>query len=178
MDQSNLGKVVKFTNITDKDFSHAFGGQPFFIKAGETVMFPYPLGHHLAKHLARRIFIDGDTSATSYDPKDPSQGAGIPLWNADKEQAMINKILGDVYEDSKPVQKTENEILREKVDQLQAQFAELLGEKATSDGSVYKDKQDVVEELTALGITFDARKGKAELEKLLKEQKEKVFASQ
>jgi hypothetical protein len=50
MTNPNEGKVVSFTNITAQDFSHAYAGVPYYIPAGQTLMFPYHLGKHLAKH--------------------------------------------------------------------------------------------------------------------------------
>jgi hypothetical protein len=183
----NAGRVVKFTNITAKDFSHAFGGQPFFVKAGETVMFPYDLAKHLAKHLARRIFLDADTSPTQYDPQDKTGGAGRALWDDAKEQDMMGKILGDSFTEETMAPKSELEALKEKVDALNKRFneqgtpAEAVVAAPSQDASVapqsdvkadvaalgYKDKAEVIAELQKRNIQFDARQTKAKLEALL-----------
>jgi hypothetical protein len=184
MNNPNLGKIVKFTNITSKDFTHAFGGQPFFVKAGDTVMLPYDLGHHLAKHLARRIFLDGDTSSSIYDPTDKTGGSGKVLWDDDKEAQMVAKILGETIQQEVPVAKTDVELLNEKVAELNRQFSEVLGKKAEqasepSSADVapnpggYKDKAEVIAELKALGVAVDARQTKAALEAKLTEMKNK-----
>jgi len=176
---SNIGKVVMFTNITDTDFSHPFGGQPFFVKAGETVAFPYDLGKHLARHLARRIFLDADKSPRTYDANHPDtrSGVGAPLWNEDTESAMVEKILGKTYEQEVPDKKSEIEILQEQVKALNEQFnkgkqqdeAELIIPDSVANSGTYKDKAEVIAELTLKGIKFDARQSKAKLEELLVE---------
>lgn len=189
----NLGKVVSFTNITDKDFTHAYGGQPFSVKAGETVPLPYDLGKHLAKHLARRIFLEGDKSASVYDPNDKTGGVGKPLWNEDMERQMIAKILGQVIQESQPEPKSETELLKEQVADLQKRFGEMFkaptpvasqpqgvspvseqpvaSSELPSEITTYMDKADVIAQLKEKGITFDARQSKAKLEALLKESK-------
>lgn len=195
MENSNLGKVVKFTNITDKDFTHAFGGVPFFVKAGETVMLPWDLADHLATHLSRRIFLDADTSPTQYlEGADKTGGMGKPLWNDETEKAMKLKILGEVFESATPAPKSEIEQLREKVEALAKQFGlaspvqnpanapvvasneaaninaqDLIPESQKPELS-YKDKAEIIAQLKAKGIPFDARQGKGKLETLLATQ--------
>lgn len=46
------------TNPTNEDFTHAWDGQDFTIKAGETEEYPSFLAEHLAGHLAKKILID------------------------------------------------------------------------------------------------------------------------
>jgi acyl CoA:acetate/3-ketoacid CoA transferase alpha subunit len=41
----------KFTNFTDKDFTHSFDGVPYTFKAGETIMLEDFKADHFAKHL-------------------------------------------------------------------------------------------------------------------------------
>lgn len=176
MNNPNAGKVVMFTNITDKDFTHAFGGQPFFVKAGSTIPFPYDLGKHLAKHLARRIFLDNDKSPTTYDPHHPDtkNGVGAPLWNEETEQAMVNKILGQTFQEELPDKKSELQILQEQVAALNAKFGGTKEEElppvvapevAASGG--YKDKAEVIAELTTRGVQFNPRLSKDKLIALL-----------
>lgn len=43
-----------FTNFTTEDFEHSWDRRPYQVKAGESVMFPDWLAHHLAKHLIDR----------------------------------------------------------------------------------------------------------------------------
>lgn len=179
MQNPNAGKIVMFTNITNKDFTHAFGGQPFFVKAGETVPFPYELGYHLAKHLSRRIFLDEDTSPTTYDPNHPEtkSGVGAPLWNDDTEKAMINKILGKTFENEVSAPKSEIELLKEQVAALNEKFGGTKEEELppvvtpeVASSGTYKDKAEVIAELTLKGIKFDARQSKDKLIALLESQ--------
>jgi hypothetical protein len=168
--ENNDGKIVKFTNISDKDFTHPFGGMPYFVKAGETMMFPYYLGKHLAKHLARRIFLDGDKSASTYDPSDKTGGTGAPLWNDAQEADMMNRILSDVYEEQRPAQKSEMDLLREQVEALNSLMTskdEAPLVSSETDVTTYKDKAQVIQALKDREIPYDARKTKAELLKLL-----------
>lgn len=131
MQPQNVGKVISFTNIDAEDFTHKWGGQPFFVKAGETVMFPYDLAEHLAKHLARKILLRTDKSSTVYDPKDPSGGTGQRIWTVEDEQQLVKRILGTAIQQEVPREKTEVEILNEKVDALQKQFPEITQQPAT-----------------------------------------------
>lgn len=174
MSNPNEGKVISFTNITDKDFSHPFAGVPYQIPAGQTVMFPYHLGRHLAKHLARKILLSGDKGATQYDPKDPTManGNGTVLWNEDSENKMIEKILGDsfTHEVSKP--KTELELMREQVAELNKFKSEFLEKNSLATAPSpegFLEKGQIIEQLKKLGLQPDARKSKASLEAQLKE---------
>jgi hypothetical protein len=166
----NSNKVVKFTNVTDSDFTHAYGGQPFFVKAGETVMLPYDLADHLATHLARRIFIEKDASPAGFDPKDSTSGMGRPLWDDRAETDMKAKILGEVFEEAAPVKKSELDLLKEQVAALNQRFAD---GPVSENGSTYKDKAEVIAALQEKGIAFDARAKKADLEQLLSEPEQK-----
>lgn len=163
----NEGKVVEFTNITDSDFTHAFGGQPYFIKARSTVMLPYHLAKHLAKHLARKIFISQDKSATRYMPNDETGGAGKTLYTAEEEQEMVNTILGNTYDQGRSTPKTEMELLNERVKQLEKEFSTQIQESTQN----FREKQDVMDELTKLGIKYNPRETKAKLTEILNEHK-------
>lgn len=178
---SNLGKVVKFTNITNEDFSHAFGGTPFFVKAGETMLLPFELAEHLAKHLARKILLNNDKSLKVYNPNDLTGGTGQPIWTQEEEIKKMGEIMGEVMERPLETEKTETEKLQEQIAKLNEFVVEKLGPQeasleasleasvTTSSSEVgYKDKADVIAELTKRGISFDARLNKSNLEKLLK----------
>lgn len=181
MSNPNAGKVVSFTNITNEDFSHPYDGTPYLIPAGQTVQFPYHLGRHLAKHLSRKILLSGDKGATQYDPKDTTaaNGNGTVLWNEDSENKLIEKILGEVstHEVAKP--KTEMELMREQIAELNKMKDEFLSKNHLSepktemrtDPEGFKDKGQLIEELKKLGLPVDARKSKASLEAQLKEAK-------
>jgi len=114
----NEGRVIAFTNITDEDFTHPYGGQPFFVKARETVMFPWSLANHLATHLARKVLLKTDKSSKQYDPKDETGGVGKPIWDDQAENELKSKILGASYQQEVATPKSEIELLKEQVDQV------------------------------------------------------------
>lgn len=178
MRDPNEGKVVMFTNITDQDFSHPWGGHPYFVKAGETVPLPFYLGDHLATHLARKILLATDKGARAYDPKDltNANGLGTPIWNQETENQMKAKILGDTFTQEAMRPKSEHELLREQVEQLKKLFEERqlsnVAPPTSLDG--YKDKGEVIAELKKLGQPVDARKSKDKLEEQLAEAKKNV----
>lgn len=47
-------EAVKFFNWTKEDFTHAWDGIPYTVKAGETMTFQPYLAFHLAKHASIR----------------------------------------------------------------------------------------------------------------------------
>lgn len=175
----NEGKVVMFTNITSQDFSHPWNGHPYFVKAGETVPFPYYLGEHLATHLARKILLATDKGATVYDPKDPTManGNGTVLWNQQTEDDLKNKILGETFTQEIKRAKTENELLAEQVAELR-KLVEERKDKVVAPASIegYRDKAQVIAEMKALGLPVDARQSKAKLEEQLAKSKQPVTA--
>lgn len=173
MSDPNEGKVVSVTNITDKDFSHQYGGVPYFVPAGQTLMFPFFLGKHLAKHLARKILLSTDKGATVYDPKDPSMsnGNGTVIWNEQTENEMIGRILGETFTHEVQKPKTEMELLREHVEALNKKFNTPQEPMAPVSADGFKDKGQIIEELRKMGQPVDARKSKATLEAQLEAAK-------
>lgn len=178
MSDPNAGKVVTFTNLSDSDFTHSFSGTPYFVPAGATLQFPYHLGKHLATHLSRKMLISQDKGATQYDPKDATSanGNGTVLWNEETEGKLVDRILGEVYTHEIEKPKTELELLKEKVAELNKFNQEFLkGNNMPSEGSEkpvdesFKDKGEIIAELKKKGLTVDARKSKASLEAQLKE---------
>lgn len=123
-------------------------------------MFPYELADHLATHLARKILIDGDKSLSVYDPKDPSQGLGKPLWDNESILEMKRKILGEIMENEDVKPKSELEQLKDQVAELNKKF----GLNRLIDNSTdYKDKGQILEELKKLGANPDPRKSREHL---------------
>lgn len=167
----DFGKIAKFTNIAEFDFTPElgamYGGQPFFVAAGASVTYPYGLATHLAQALAKQILLKGDRSATTYDPKDPSGGLGQPLWNEQSLQDLAARMVSDVNETPQERPLSEAEQVAKKVEEMNT-FNRANNTPAIPDGG-YKDKKEVIEALQAKGLAFDARKSKAELEKLLTE---------
>lgn len=175
--------VVSFHNSTEFGFTPEMGcmydgraingknGSPG-IDAGETVILPYHIGHQLAKNLAKRAILN---TAPSVDPA--GIPTGVPLWDTTKLEALEKSYLKDLYNEEKPVALSETDKLMAKVEEYKAMVDKLLPKTETPEKieetaekvapQSYQDKADVIAELTKRGIKFDARKNKAELEKLL-----------
>lgn len=182
-------KVVEFHNSTDFDFTPEMGcmydSRPIFgisgrpgIAAGERMSLPYHIGHRLAMNLAKQTMIK---RAPAIDPKDNPTGS--VLWNDDSIKALKDTFITELYTEDKPIGMSETDVLMKKVEELKKfvqenipakpSFAETPTDtsesvtKTTQEGSIYKDKAEVIAELTKRGIQFNARDSKATLEKLL-----------
>ena len=173
-------KVVDFTNKTDFDFTPEMGcmfdSRPIFgisgisgIKVGESIKLPYHIGHRLATNLAKAVMT---RKAPATDPA--GIPTGVPLWDAVKLEALKNSFIADLYSEAKPIAETEVDRLINKVAELNKLVEENIVRKVDeapavveSTPGVYKDKAEVIAELTKRSISFDARQSKANLEKLL-----------
>lgn len=176
-------KVVSFHNKTEFGFTPEMGcmydGRPINgkngspgIDGGETVILPYHIAHQLALNLAKRVLLN---MAPNVDP------AGIPtgvaLWDDVKLNELKNSYLTDLYTEAKPTAMSETDKLMAKVEEYKAMVDKLIPKtentpevEVTVEKTVpqtYQDKAEVIAELTKRAIKFDARKNKAELEKLL-----------
>lgn len=179
-------KVVEFRNSTDFLFTPEMGcmydGRPIFgisgslgIQSGETMTLPYHIGHRLATNLAKAVMV---RQAPRTDP----QGipTGVPLWNADTIDKLKNTFIKDLYSEQKPIAQSETDKLMAKVEEYRLQVEKLLSKEPGSSTEVkvenanpqnapleFKDKQEVIAELTKRGVKFDPRQKKADLLKLL-----------
>ena len=187
-------KVVRITNIADFDFTGElgarYGGRDFVIAAGKSLLFPLPLGRHLAKHLAQQILL---RKAPTRDEKElDGKGKDRPLWNEESLNELIKKIMSDVYEEEPTPILSEGDRVVQRVNELNQTKQEIDSEEGGNadasdivpvggvdgDGKrapsepenviVYKDKKEVIEELNKRGIQFNARSSKTTLEGLLK----------
>lgn len=176
-------KVVEFVNSTNFDFTTDMGcmydGRPIFgmsgfagIKAGERLSLPYHIGQQLAVNLAKQSLI---RVAPAHDPKDVNP-TGTALWADESLESLKNSFLTDLYTNEKPVAMSETDKLIAQVAELNKLVRENLpnvptktedGEETDEIASNYKDKAEVIAELKKRGISYDARAGKASLEKLL-----------
>jgi len=187
---TNDHKVVTFTNKTDFAFTPELGcmydSNPIFgksgasVEPGESVILPFHIGNLLAKNLAKRAMMVAA----------PVDAAGIPtgepVWSEDSLAAKQASYIVDMYEEEKGTKKSETELLMEKVEEYKAlvdkvvpksEREEAEKDKETTDETpeqpnektpgVYQDKADVIAALEKAEIKFDARKSKADLEKLL-----------
>ena len=179
---NNEFKVVRITNISNFDFTGELGarydGKSYFVATGESLLVPFVLGDHLAKHLAQAILIKG---APLRDAKElDGKGSDRPLWD---EQAIVElkaKIMTDVYEEEKTAPLSESERMAKKVEELNKVTAteELNGgnidasaivptEIINAESVIYKDKAQVIAELQKREVNFNARSSKKDLETLL-----------
>lgn len=150
----DLGRIAPLTNITSESFTHNYHGQPFTIKAGETMVFPYDLSRHLAKHLARKILFS--------DAKPEQLRNDRALYTKESELELMAKIMGDETRKELPVQLSEKELLRARVEELNA---------AKPEGAPERTKAEVIEEMTKMGLSFDKRTALSTLEEQLKAAK-------
>ena len=160
----DYSKTVVFENIADFDFTPEmgamYGGIGYPVKAGERKLYPWDLADHLATHLARQMYLKKDSSLSTYDPKDPTEGLGATLWTDEKIAALKAKMLGEPVLAAKEATLTEAQ-------KVQAKVAELNQVEPEISTVGYRDKAEVIAELQKKGIQFDARRSKVELEKLL-----------
>ena len=192
MDKNNVSspndfKVVEFFNSTDFDFTSELGAmydsRPLFVGSGERRQFPYHVGHQLAVNLAKIVLVKGAPlhDSTANNP------VGTPLWGDDKLNAIAKSFITELYSDEKPIVQSETDRLMARVAELEKIFKEKQAEKpldaprevvksvqeivapelVPNTPKEYQDKGEVIAELTKRGIKFDARQGKANLEKLL-----------
>lgn len=192
-------RIVRITNISNFDFipemGARFGGRDFPLRAGESRLYPFPLGDHLATHLARQIVIKGAPVRTEAELD--GKGSTHPLWDDAHLDTLKKQILTDVYEESKLPEVSEADRMVAKVEQLNSdpEIAALLPSEQPNltdspDGALdasavgiqtsgsqqgpstltYKDKADVIAELQKRNVTFNPRSSKVTLEGLLSEQ--------
>lgn len=124
--QNNDFKIVRFTNIAPFDFSSEmgamYGGQPYFVPSGKSLLMPLTVGDHLATHLARQIIIQ---KAPIRDEKElDGKGSDRKLWDPKHIEDLKAQIVSQVYEEEQQAPKTRDEMLRAKIDELNKQFPE------------------------------------------------------
>ncbi len=189
MNPENNAKVVKITNPFDFDYTHAYGGVPYQLRAGSTQLFPWAIGDHLATHLARQALIRkapmrDDNAADGRGGE--STRSDRPLWDEQAIEDIKKKIISEAYTEEVAPDMSEAEMWKKKFEELNAKIGlsteplkanaetptvtssdlPISGDK-TKLPTVYQDKQEVIAELTKREVKFDARSSKATLEKLL-----------
>lgn len=184
-------KVVTFHNNTDICFTPQMGcmydGRPINgekalkgenpfggIDAGESMLLPYHVGHRIATNLAKVAILK---TAPATDPA--GIPTGVPLWDTTRLDNLKNGFITDQYSEVAPIAVSETDKLMAKVEELNKWKEEMMSKNTdpsqvpqvtptgeeSKDG--YKDKGEVIAELTKRGIKFDARQNKDNLEKLL-----------
>ncbi len=156
----NHNKVVRFRNISTKDFTHPFEGRPYFVKAGQTLLMPFDLADHLATHLARTILLAKADSTTGAPATDQ------PLWSEQAIEDLKVQILGDSYEPEVAPELNDQEKMAARVKELNTNEPDT-SEGQGADPGAYKDKAEVIARMKELGLPFNPRAGKATLLKEL-----------
>lgn len=174
-------KIVRITNISDFDFTGElgarYGGRDFFVPAGGSLLTPLSVGDHLATHLARQILIR--KAPTRDAGQIDGRGSDRPLWDDAIISELKARIMTDVYEEERKNPQTEAERLAAKVEELNrvvtpedkggnADASGIIPVEDTVSALAYKDKAQIISELKAKGVSFDARASKQKLEELLK----------
>lgn len=147
--------IIRFTNIDDEDFRHKYDGVPYEVEAGESLMMPFPVGDHLAKHLAMKMLKSKKKKNQPDGRKE--HGKTINYYNDKEIGELKNKILSEKEEKPVPEEKSDGEKMKEKT--------EAMNEKVEN-ASV--DKKQVIKELKERGIDFNPRDSKEELLELIK----------
>ena len=165
MEENKDLQIVKVTNISNKNFTAdsgaRFNGRDYSIPAGKSLRCPQTLGEHLAKHLARMIFMQNAEISGKQNE--------LAIWSEEDEKNLINKIISFEEMEESIQHKTADDILKEKVMQLNQDVGEEVLEINDKNGNVvYNDKAEIIAELEKRGITFNPRSSKSVLEELLK----------
>ncbi len=121
----NEARVVKLTNPFDFDYTHAYGGVPYQLRAGSTQLFPWAIGDHLATHLARQAII---RKAPLRD-ENAADGRGgestrsdRPLWDDTAIDELKKKILSEAYTEEVAPPTSDAEMWKKKFDELNAKI--------------------------------------------------------
>ncbi len=185
----NEAKVVRLTNIFDFDYTHAYGGVPYQLRAGVTQLFPWAIGDHLATHLARQAIIR-KAPVRDENAEDgrggESKRSDRHLWDDQAIEALKSKIIQDAYTEERPAVETEAQMYARKIEELNKQFPNLTAtspivapgltptQAPTPEVTTpvvtteYKDKAEVIAALVEKDIPHNPRSSKATLEALLK----------
>lgn len=118
-------QVVRLTNIFDFDYTHAYGGVPYLLRAGVTQLFPWAIGDHLATHLARQALIRKapirDENSTDGRGGETTR-SDRPLWDDAAINDLKARIIKDAYVEERTAPLSEAEAYKQKVEELNRQF--------------------------------------------------------
>jgi hypothetical protein len=164
-------KICTIKNIADFDFTPElgaqFGGRPFFVKAGETLIAPEPAAYRLAVNLAKAMLVKQSPLPTIGNGDDRSS---LGTWSEEDVEKLIASIMVSSAQEEKAPVLTESDRIAAKIDELN-KWKESMEEKISNNEiqTTTSDKADVIAELEKKNIKFDRRQTKASLEKLLNE---------
>ena len=150
--------ICQFTNIADFDFTAElgamFGGRPFFVEKGGTLLMPEPAAYRLAVNLAKAML---NKNITDTEKGKGDDRAAIKAWSDEDVERLVEKIISKkIFEERKPIL-SDAERMAEKI-------------KALNEPEIpvdHVDKAEVIAMLEAKGEKVDRRKSLAELKKQL-----------
>lgn len=92
---------VTITNPTSEDFTWRWNGQPYTIKAKESMSFAKPIAFHLAKHLSTKIITDyAMGSMSKKDAENPNASIHMKIsqlgtYDTHERRIALHDILKD-----------------------------------------------------------------------------------
>ena len=140
--------VIEITNPTSKDFSWAYNGEKFTVKAGEKKGFAGSVSLHLAKHLSTKIVCDEALSkATKTDLKNPNAAihtkvSQLSTYDTHERRIALYKILGDIDTVIKVIEHYPFKGFIGDMDEYQ-KFVEKSQGKTEGEGEKLEDKPEV-----------------------------------
>ena len=144
-------KIVKFTNIDNESFTHAFRGVSTTIQAGASQIMRFPEGDHLATHLARKILAREKKANLK-------KTQGVQLWNDKSVADLKSKILTQIVTQDAPEKMNEQELHKKDSENINKTYGDSPKKK-----DVEVTKNDVIKDLESRGAKVDASKSKEEL---------------
>lgn len=161
--------VVIFHNITDEDFEHSYDGFPYRVKAGEKLPLQYPIGMHLAKHLAMKI-LRAKKKATGVIGDKDNKGQPINIYTKPEMEKLVNQIILEKIERPAEAIPDPRAEAQKKAEALKEEFKDRIESKPVRPEV---SKKEVIEELKKRGIKHDPRAPKEELLQLVVEAESK-----
>ncbi len=140
--------VITIKNISNEDFTHPYDRYPQTIKAGETLPFPYPVGMHLAKHLARKM---AKQAFKLRDKGGKMDRKSVNMFNSTSVEPYMEKIVLTRTDKPLPAVKSSGEILNERTQEMQKNFPK------EANKEVKVTKKQIIADLDKRKISYNPR---------------------
>jgi hypothetical protein len=124
MEKRERLEVINFTNITDKEWTHTFGGKPYTFAPGQTKAFPRFMAEFFAKHLGDRILLDEgkDFSMETKERKDITEKILGKVAVPAQEIIAETEVKEEIVFEEKPVEEVKvEETPKEVVEEVSAE---------------------------------------------------------
>lgn len=142
--------IVRFTNIDNESFTHAFRGVSITVRSGESYVCRMPEGHHLATHLARKMI-----SRQKKKQWQERKEEGGNLFTDKEVEEWKKKIITEVDKEAPKVSVADAR--KADIERLNTEYKE-----AKPDEEVVT-KKDIIDELKKRGQKPNVLLSKAEL---------------